>query len=117
MNCPKCKTLISVSCKEMCSYIFTDLNGQIVLYEISQEINKDTYLLYADNTFGSGNHATTIFKIIKIPMFEEPLNENQEQRYMKKQIEVFRFSYFYTWKSQEELESIIPRLLNLKAFL
>ena len=105
-----------MSCKEKCSWIFTDLNGQMVLYEISQEINQETYLMYAD-TRGSGNHATTICKIIRIPMFEAPLNENQEQRYMKKQIEVLRFPYFYIWKSQEELESMIPRLLNLKAFL
>ncbi len=111
MNCPKCKTLIKTFCKEKCSFIHTNLNRQIVSYEIRQDINENNYLL------DGGFDYTCIFQIIKIPMFEPPLNENQEQRYETEYKKVFYLSYFYLWKSQEELESMIPRLLNLKAFL
>ena len=76
MNCPKCKTLIETFCKEKCSFICINPNGQIVSYEISYKINENTYLLDANYGYG-----TTVYRVVKIPMFEPPLNENQEQRY------------------------------------
>lgn len=111
MICPKCKTEINNLCKEHCSWIISNKVGQMIGYEIRQKIDENTYLL--DGSF----ETTVIFQIIKIPMFEPPLNENQEQRYKLEYKKVVSLPYFFIPSSQEELEYLIPRLLNMKAFL
>lgn len=118
MICPQCKTEVIFQgklgftprddktwhlCNDKCTSLIMTGDNKIIHYEIKQHIppygqDPDIYLLEG---WAIGEIGTDIYKL----------------SYTKNREHVLHLSYFYMWDSQKELNSIIARLLNMKAFL
>lgn len=134
MICPQCKTEVLLQgnlgftprddktwhlCNDKCTSLIMTGDNKIIHYEIKQHIppygqDPDIYLLEG---WAIGEIGTDIYKLSYTKKENSPLYPNMNEGYNENREHVLHLSYFYMWDSQKELNSIIARLLNMKAFL
>src|SRR5208283_4787745 len=115
MNCPNCSepmilTKEAHNCPNDCLTIdlnFINHDGKIIRYSMARaniDLNK-SYLL-----IGSKEYGETTLQVLDLLKLKE--------RGVEIMPVIIRLNYFLSFddKNQEEIDNLIPRLLNLKAF-
>jgi hypothetical protein len=120
MICPNCQegcvfdsklnNLIDLfSCPKKCFQIIRD-DDNIFHYELEQQIGDERYYLEVYN-FGHNSHS-----VISRITFGEPVLTYPPTPTPRFITTIMKLNYPWIFQSQEELNGIIQRLLNLKAF-
>jgi len=97
------------SCPSKCFQIIRD-DKNIYHYELEQKIGEETYYMEVYN-LGSKNFSS--ISSISLGEVVPTYPVTPAPRYTT---EILRLNYAWIFQSQEELNNIIQRLLNLKAF-